>query len=248
MNTGDLQLTKPWRARAEACWNETGVQGDGSCPELEQVVHCRNCPTYARAGAQLLDRPLLPQYRRDWTEHFAQEKKLTTPAETSALVFRIQAEWLALPTQAFQEVAERRLVHSLPHRRQGPVLGLVNIRGELLICVSLGQLIAIGQSVRASERQSVREPAHASTLDSLQRWTRVTHRLLVTRWEGQRFVFPADEVRGIHRFEMPELTEPPITVAKSRLRYTQGMLSWQGHAVGLLDADLLFSAINRNLT
>ena len=91
----------------------------------------------------MLDRPLLPEYRREWTEHFAQPKQLAAPARASALVFRINAEWLALPTQAFQEVAERRPVHSLPHRRQGIVLGLVNIRGELLICVSLGHLLGL---------------------------------------------------------------------------------------------------------
>ena len=36
-----------------------------------------------------------------------------------------------------------RLIHSLPHRRQGIVLGLVNVRGELLICVSLARLLGI---------------------------------------------------------------------------------------------------------
>src|SRR5438445_8021579 len=66
------------------------------------------------------------------------------PARTSAVIFRIHSEWLALPTEAFQEVAERRRIHSLPHRRNGVVLGLVNIRGELLICVDLGRVLGIG--------------------------------------------------------------------------------------------------------
>lgn len=129
-----------------ACWNEIGVKGNGTCPELQKVIHCRNCPVYSKAGVQLLDRPLLPGYRRAWTEHFAQKRKLAAPARRSALLFRINAEWLALPTPAFQEVAERRPVHSLPHRRQGIVLGLVNVRGELLICVSLGRLLGLAGS------------------------------------------------------------------------------------------------------
>ena len=195
-----------------------------------RFIHCHNCPVYSKAGVQLLDRPLLPEYRRAWTEHFAQEKKLAVPARTSALLFRIHAEWLALPTQAFQEVAERRPVHSLPHRRQGIVLGLVNVRGELLICVSLGHLLGLD------------EPPHRDT-------PRTTYdRLLVAKWDGHRLVFPADEVRGIHRFQTPELQEPPATLAKSKLSYTQGILHWQGRAVGLLDADLLFSSLNRSLT
>jgi chemotaxis-related protein WspD len=206
------------------------VQGNASCAELQRFVHCRNCPVFSKAGVQLLDRPLLPDYRRAWTEHFALERKSAGPAKTSALLFRINAEWLALPTPAFQEVAERRPVHSLPHRRQGIVLGLVNVRGELLICVSLGCLLGL-------DRSPLRETPRP-TYD----------RLLVAKWDGHRFVFPADEVRGIHRFQTPELQEPPATLAKSRLSYTQGILYWQDRTVGLLDADLLFSSLNRSLT
>jgi len=193
-------------------------------------MHCRNCPVYSNAAVQLLDRPLLPQYRREWTEHFSRPKPLVAPARTSALLFRIDSEWLALPTQAFQEVAERRLVHSLPHRGQGVVLGLVNIRGELLICVSLGHLLGL------------ESPPPGERLRRTYDW------LLVTNWDGNRLVFPADEVRGIHRFQIPELQEPPATLANSSLSYTQGLLYWQGRAVGFLDANRLFSTLNRSLT
>src|SRR2546422_1979826 len=41
--------------------------------------------------------------------------------------------------RSIAEVAERRVIHSLPHRRTGIVLGVVNVRGELLVCVSLGR-------------------------------------------------------------------------------------------------------------
>jgi chemotaxis-related protein WspD len=214
----------------QSCWNEIGVQGNATCPELQQVVHCRNCPVYSKAGLRLLDRPLLPECRRAWTEHFAQQKQLTSPTRHSALLFRINTEWLALPTPAFQEVAERRPVHSLPHRRQGLVLGLVNVRGELLICFSLGHLLGLAPSPPCATEHT--------TYD----------RLLVAKWDSHRFVFPADEVRGILRFQTPELQEPPATLLKSRLSYTQGILCWQGRTVGLLDAALLFSSLNRNLT
>ena len=214
---------------AFACWNKIGVQGDATCPELRKFVHCRNCPVHANAALQLLDRPLLPNCRREWTEHFAQPKTIAAPATGSALVFRIKAEWLALPTQAFQEVAEHRPVHSLPHRRQNPVLGLVNIRGELLICVSLGRLLGLERTPSGHTARQVHE------------------RLLVANWHGNRLVFPADEVRGIHRFQMSELKEPPAILAKSNLSYTQGLLPWQGRTVGFLDADHLFSSLNRSL-
>ena len=212
-----------------ACWSQAGVQGDASCPELQKHIHCRNCPVYANAAGRLLDRPLLPQLRQEWTEHFAQPRSPVTPAMASALVFRIKAEWFALPTQAFQEVAERRLVHSLPHRRQDTVLGLVNIRGELLICVSLGGLLGVEQAASGHTPR------------------RMYDRLLVANWHGNRLVFPADEVWGIRRFQMSELKEPPATIAKSNFSYTRGLLLWQGRTAGFLDADHLFSSLNRSL-
>jgi chemotaxis-related protein WspD len=211
------------------CWSEIGVLGNGTCRELQRYTHCRNCPVYANAAVQLLDRPLLPQYRREWSDHFAKPRKLAAPAKSSALVFRINSEWLALPTQAFQEVAENRLVHSLPHRREGIVLGLVNVRGELLICVALDRLLGL-ESAAASP------PAR-----------RGYDRLLVTNWDGNRLVFPADEVRGIHRFHSDELLDLPGTVAKSEFTYTLGLLHWQGRSIGFLDAERLFATVNRNL-
>ncbi len=213
-----------------SCWNEIGIYGDGSCRELPTFVHCRNCPVYSNAGLRLLNRPLPPGYRREWTEHFAREKKRAAPGRTAAVLFRIGAEWLALPAQVFQEVAERRRIHSLPHRRQGVVLGLVNIRGELLLGVSLGRLLGL-------EKLSPRETPRTTF-----------ERLLVVNCDETRFAFPVDEVHGIHRFEPQELAEPPPTVAKSEPNYTQGILLWRGKTVGLLDPELLFPSLNRSLT
>jgi chemotaxis-related protein WspD len=216
-------------AQITDCWNTIGVNGNGSCRELLKVVHCRNCPVYSAAGVQLLDRPLTPEYRRQWAEHYAQEKKLATPVRTSVVVFRVGTEWLALSTRAFQEVAEKRTVHSLPHRRRNIVVGLANIRGELLICVSLGRLLGLEQGARPEIRSLNYD------------------RLIVVSWNGHRYVFPAAEVHGIHRFNQDELREPPATVAHSSLTHTQGVFNWRERTVGVLNADSLFAAMNRSL-
>src|SRR5258705_25349 len=130
----------------ETCWNIIGVYGDGRCPELRQFIHCRNCPVYSRAGLALLDRPLSAEYREEWSAHFAREKQSSPPGRISTVLFRTESEWFALPTHAFQEVAEQRQIHSLPHRRQGVVVGLANIRGELVICASLNRLLGLEKS------------------------------------------------------------------------------------------------------
>jgi chemotaxis-related protein WspD len=217
------------RPEPEDCWNRIGDGGSGTCPELPKFVRCRNCPVYARAGAQLLDRAPAPEYRREWSAHFAQAKQLAAQAKISVVLFRIQSDWFALPTLVFQEIAERRLIHSLPHRRHGVILGLANIRGELLICVSLGHLLG-----RTPPTQS--ETLRASA-----------QRLLVVRWDADRFVFPVDEVQGIQRFQAQELKEPPAGAARSNPAYTQGLLLWRQQTVGVLEPELLFAGLNRNL-
>jgi chemotaxis-related protein WspD len=75
----------------------------------------------------------------------------------------------------------------------------------------------------------------------------VHRRLLVVSREGQRMVFPVDEMHGIHRFHTRELKEVPATVARATATYSKAMLSWQESTAGLLDDQLLFYTVNRSL-
>jgi chemotaxis-related protein WspD len=212
------------------CWNEIGTQGNASCPELANFVQCRNCPVHARAAVLALNRPLPSGYRDEWTERFAQTAGASPAIRNSAVIFRVGLEWLALPTHVLQEFAEHRPVHSIPHRRQGILVGVVNIRGELLLCVSLGRVLAVDEGVRAEPPQKVYD------------------RLLVVHWDAQRLVFPVDEVHGIHRYYTEELAAPPATLARSGVSCADGVLPWRGRSVGLLNADQLFLTVNRNLS
>src|SRR5215208_1473024 len=100
------------------CWNRIGVRGDVSCPELVQHAHCRNCPVFAAAALTLLDRELPAGYAAEWMVYISQKRDRAKGAERqSAILFRLGAEWFALPTAAVDEVAELRGMHSLPHRR-----------------------------------------------------------------------------------------------------------------------------------
>lgn len=213
------------------CWNKIGVRGDSSCPELKQHIHCRNCPVYSRAAAGLLDAEPPPGYLDGWSGQIARKMARAELDVRSVLVFRIGAEWLGIPTAALQEIAAVRPIHSIPHRRDGVLIGLANVRGELLICISLERILRL-------------EPA-PETAAPPQRT--VSRRLLVLRRDGSRAVCPADEVHGIERFGARELATVPATVAKAAATYTQAVLSWRGNAVGLLDDELLFHTINRCL-
>jgi chemotaxis-related protein WspD len=223
-------LTSLANAEIDDCWNRIGVTGDGTCGELAKFVHCRNCPVYSAAGARLLDRELPPGYREDWTELFSREREQRLKDKDSSVIFRIGAEWLALRTGAFQEVAEPRPIHSVPHRQRNVMLGVTNIRGELLICVCLGRLLGIERS----PEDEIRATRHG--------------RLVVTEWQGTLLAFPVDEIHGIHRHRPGELQPAPATVSQGAVNFTRGMLSLENQMVGVLDEDLVFSTLNRSLT
>lgn len=208
------------------CWNRIGVRGDSSCPKLQEYFRCLNCPTYASAAAALLDRPANEaDLLADWGQsklNIAQDEAATA---VSVLVFRAGIEWLALPTDAIVEVAEQRTIHSLPHQTNRAILGLSNVRGSLLLCVSLTEMLGAERSTEAA-----------------------TQRLLVVAYQGQTLVFPVDEVLGVQRFTQRELQAVPSTVAQSRATYTQAMIVSKERKLGLLDCNLLFYSLNRSLT
>lgn len=217
------------------CWNRIGVRGDASCPELKKYIHCRNCPVYSAAAVQLLDVALPTDYLERWTQHVALDKLVVEADTHSIVVFRVDAEWLALSTVVFKEIASLRAIHAIPHRRNGVVLGLANIRGELLVCVSLPQIL--GLEHRAEHRAERRQDKQRL----------LEGRLLVLEHEGSRTICPVDEVYGIQRFHPRLLTAAPATLAKAATPYVKAVLPWQMKSVGLLDEQLLFHTVNRSL-
>jgi chemotaxis-related protein WspD len=215
----------------DACWNSIGVRGDGSCGELERYVHCRNCPVYAQAALSVLDGDAQADYSEEWTAHVARPKRGADGDTQTVVIFRIGPEWLALPMRAVSEVADLRPIHSLPHRRSDLVLGLANVRGELLVCVSLGQVLGLEQSAEAN--REIRRGAYP--------------RLLVIRRDNVRSACPVDEVHGVHRVRSREMKNVPATVARATATYSKAILSWKGVSVGILDDQLLCYTLQRSL-
>lgn len=218
-------------AAIEDCWNKIGVWGDASCPELERYAHCRNCPVYSAAAKTLLDRDLPEGYVAGCTDHFAEPKVVRESETHSAIIFRLGPEWFALQTDLFDEIAETRKIHSLPHRRSASVLGLVNVRGELIICVSLARMLGLeGAASAKSDRDSI---AH--------------ERLAVIHDDTGRIAFPVDEVQRTHRLTAGDVKQIPATISKSASNYTKGILAWRDRLVGVLDHESIFKAVNRTI-
>src|SRR6185295_3819069 len=102
-------------------------------------------PLHGSAAGRLLDRDLPEGYLRETTDVVSAEKRTVDSGTESLMIFRIGVEWLTLPTKILQEVTEPGRIHRLPHRG-GILRGLVNVRGELLLCVALDVMLGLERS------------------------------------------------------------------------------------------------------
>ncbi|HEY3790059.1 MAG TPA: chemotaxis protein CheW [Urbifossiella sp.] len=209
----------------DPCWQRIGVWGDQTCPELRQHTHCHNCPVFALAGRRFLDAPPPEGYSAEWAERLAVPEEETAGDLLGALVFRLGDEWLAMPVGTLVEVTHPRPVHRVPHRG-GLLAGLVNIRGELHLCVRLDLLLGIDL------------PA-----DSLVN----RPRLIAIRRDSDGWVFSADEVDQVHRIAADELRTTPPTLSRSSSRLARGIFTRDGRAIGLLDEDRLFHSFRERV-
>ena len=217
------------------CWNRIGVWGDRSCPELPPVVHCRNCPVFAEASRSFLDTPSPDTYLAEWTERLADPIEEAATDLQSVLIFRLGEEWLALRVQVLVEVTNPRPIHRIPHRA-GLVAGLVNIRGELHLCVHLGQLLGIPLQDSGESKSGAGAPSPSAGA-----------RLMVVRGEGDPWVFPVDEVAQVHRFSAAQLTETPATLSRAAGRLTLGVFVWRDRPIGYVDDAKLFQTLRARI-
>jgi chemotaxis-related protein WspD len=205
----------------QRCWTQIGVWGNSTCAELPRVSHCRNCDVYAANGRRLLDRPAPADYLESWTSLLAEEKVAQEAATSPHLVFRVGQVWLAFPATSLREITEPSVIRSVPHKPREVLLGIVNVRGELYPCVSLHTLFgeeAAGQRYR-------------------------TARFLVARWTGEDWVFPVDQVDGMHDVAVKDIEPLPVTLTNVAVVYTQGIFHCDGKTVAIIDENLLFGAL-----
>ena len=211
------------------CWKQEGIWGNGSCVELKQVINCRNCKIYSAAGRNLLERKPPVGYVEEWTKILAEEKIIRNQKNISVVIFRCGTECLALSTKVFKEITQMRIMHSLPHKSNTTLLGMVNIRGEIQLCVSFHGLLDLKKD------NAILKNKNFNTFK----------RMVVIEKEGKKWVFPVDEIYGIYHFNQEAIGNVPVTVSKTAANFTKGIVNWQEKRVGFLDEELLFATLKK---
>jgi chemotaxis-related protein WspD len=208
------------------------------------MSHSQNNNYSLGTGAErsLLDREIPVDYLNEWAQALAKQThalstslqqdslKIGSAKETlSIMIFRLGNESFALPVSVLQEITRPCPVHTLPHRSNDLFLGLVNIRGEVLLCVSLANLLSVEMPI---------DPTYS----------RINlKRMIVVERQESRWVFPVDEVHRVYRCHPNEVQDTPVVVTKAHNAYTQGIIDWQHEKVNYLDADRLFDTLDRLL-
>jgi chemotaxis-related protein WspD len=162
-------------------------------------------------------------YLAEWTEFLAGARLRTATRSLSTLVFRIGAEWLALDAATVGEVATMRPAHRIAHRTGGVLVGLVNIRGQLLLQVSLHKLLHLEAPAGVAGHP----------------------RLVVIQQDAATWVFSVDEVLGVQRFSTTDVSPVPVTVAQGMARISRGLLSLGERNVGFVDTEQLFTLLRQ---
>jgi chemotaxis-related protein WspD len=219
------------------CWNRIGVWSkDGAtCPRLVDAVHCRNCDVYSTTGRITLEREIPQGTRQEWAERYAQPVEHIMRQGTLFTVFRIGAEWLAIPAKAVKSIGDPVSIRRIPHRRNPVLRGMANFAGELEMVVSLEALLNI---------EPTEEGAAPKNAD---RGSRPIPRMLRVIGESGSFAFEAAEVLGTYRHDENRLDPVPSTLEKAVLRYVRGTMELGGRRVGALDLGLVAYSVEQAL-
>jgi chemotaxis-related protein WspD len=100
---------------------------------------------------------------------------------------------------------------------------MINIRGELHLCVRLDLLLGVSRTEEEDRNDSAR--------------------LIVIRRESEGWVFAADEVDQVHRWPLGDLVSTAPTLSRALSRLSRGVFSNRGRSIGLLDDPRLFQVL-----
>ena len=199
-------------------WSNANVK----CERLIEHVHCRNCPVFSVEGKRVLDRVAPVGYLKGWRKTLAIKKEQQNGDNKSALVFRVNDEWFALPTGCLEEITEKKKVHRIPRNQNSDISGVVNIGGEIRICYSLVNILGIN-----SAREDVKNTGAI-----------VAGRFIVILLDSQHYVFLVDQVNGLDWYSFEEVSPVPSTLEYDSGNMIAGIIKRNKNNIAILNVDM----------
>ena len=114
-------------------------------PGAGEHVHCRNCPAFARAARGFFDRGRPPRdTSTEWAELLGRPGPAASGDDAGApgLPARAASGW-PWRSRRWPRSPSPRPVHRVPHRTNRVFSGLVSLRGQLQLCVSMHGLLDV---------------------------------------------------------------------------------------------------------
>jgi chemotaxis-related protein WspD len=208
--------------KLDHCWRRIGVYGgDQSCPLLVEALHCRNCAIFSAAARTLFDRESEADPAEAWQAEHGADGGLRP-----ALVFRLGQQWLGLPPLLVAEVAARQPIRRLAHRTAGRLEGVVNVRGDLHLCVSLGELLGLGERGETSETARM---------------------VLVRDARGQVLAFRCEEVLGLQHYPGNSVQPAPDTLPEPLRECVEALFPTPTGHVAMLWGDAVLDLLEQAL-
>ena len=182
------------------------------------------------AAARLLDRAPPEAYLDAWTRALRAPIGVDDRGDRfSAGVFRLGEELFAIATANVVEVHPLAPIRSVPGRTGDVFKGLVSLRGEIHLCASLHALF--GFESRARHEADDDDP----------------RRLLVVRRGVERWALCVDDVLDFERFDQAAVRTSQVTVAKSAVHFTDGVVQTRLGPAARIEPGRLFEGLTRSL-
>ena len=180
------------------------------------------------AAARLLDREPPEAYLAAWRKSLRRTLSLDDHVEQfSAGLFRVGGELFAIRTDRVVEVQPLAPVRSVPGRTNDIFRGLVSLRGEVHLCANLCALFGLEEG--------------EGEVDDADR------RLLVVDRDGERWALLVQAVLDFERFDVDAVRGAQVTVSKSAVHFTDGVLETPHGPAARIDGQRLFEGLARSL-
>ncbi|MDJ0975217.1 MAG: chemotaxis protein CheW [Planctomycetota bacterium] len=187
-----------------------------------------SAPSSRDAADRLLDREGPAHYLDAWRRSLRRPVYDADAGQWRAFgLFRIGEERFALETGIVREVHLPRAVRALPGRTNEVFRGLVSLRGQIHLAADLRALLGVSATEEAEDAKRTR--------------------MLVIRRGDATWAFAVDEVLDFRRVEVREVKPAQVTVSKSAVHFSHGMLDLEEGSTALLDAERVFDGLARSL-